>query len=82
MRGPSRKRKTSVSISGSLLDATDEVAGEAQRSAFIEQALRRHLRRVLRKERHEHDLAILNANAERLNAEAAEVLADQAPPDE
>jgi hypothetical protein len=79
-RGP--KRPASVSLSGPLLEATDRVAGAAQRSAFIERAVRRQLRRFLRAQRDARELAILNANAERLNAESDAVLADQAPLDD
>ena len=79
VRGRGSKRNASVSLSGSLLDATDRIAGAAQRSAFIERALRRHLRRILRRQRDARELAILNAKAERLNAESDAVLADQAP---
>jgi metal-responsive CopG/Arc/MetJ family transcriptional regulator len=79
VRGRGPKRNASVSLSGSLLDATDRVAGAAQRSAFIERALRRHLRRILRAQRDARELAILNAKADRLNAESDAVLADQAP---
>lgn len=79
-RGP--KRKTSVSLSGSLLDATDQIAGEARRSAFIERALRGYLKRLLRQQRNARELAVLNANADRLNAEAADASAYQAPLDD
>jgi hypothetical protein len=76
------KRKASVSVSRALLEATDEIAGEAQRSAFIERALRRYLRHLLRQQRNARDRVILDANAERLNAEAAESAAYQAPLDD
>lgn len=76
------KRKASVSISGTLLDATDQLAGEARRSAFIERALRRYLRVLLRRQRNARERALLDANAERLNAEGARALADQAAPDD
>lgn len=82
VRRPGPKRKASVSVSGPLLDATDQIAGEARRSAFIERALRRYLRRVLRRQRDARELALLNANAERLNAEAAAALAQQAALDD
>lgn len=79
VRRHTTKVKTSVSVSGALLEAADAVAGKAQRSALIERALRRYLRRIIRRKRHERELAILNANAERLNDEGAKALADQAP---
>lgn len=81
VRRRGRKRKASVTISDSLLQAADRLAGESQRSALLERALRRYLQAMLRRQRNGRDLAILNANADRLNAEAAEALADQAPLD-
>lgn len=77
VRRPGPKRKASVSVSGPLLDAADEIAGQAQRSALIERALRRYLRSYVRRQRNARELALLNANAKRLNAQAAAVLADQ-----
>lgn len=44
------------------------------RSAFLEKASRVYLSRLERARRDAHDLAIINANADRLNAEAADVL--------
>ena len=82
VRSTGPKRNASVSLSGPLLDATDRVAGVALRSAFIERALRRHLRRILRVQRDARELAILNANAARLNAESDAAVADQAPLDD
>ena len=76
------KRKASVSIAASLLDATDQLAGEAQRSAFIERALRRYLRRLIRRQRDAREIALLNANARRLNEQASSALDDQAPADD
>jgi metal-responsive CopG/Arc/MetJ family transcriptional regulator len=78
VRSRSPQRPASISVSGSLLEAVDRVAGPAQRSAFIERALRRRLQRILRAQRNEVELAILNAKATRLNAESAAALADQA----
>ncbi|MSR07521.1 MAG: hypothetical protein EXR93_10720 [Gemmatimonadetes bacterium] len=79
LRQPSKKSKASVSVSSTLLAAADAVAGTAQRSALIERALRRYLRYLVRRQRHARELAILNANAARLNAEAREAKRDQVP---
>ena len=78
VRQKSPKRGASVTVSASLLDATDRLAGQAQRSAFVERALRRYLRYILRAQRDARELAIINANATRLNAESDSILADQA----
>lgn len=78
---PGTKAKVSVTIGRGLLEAADVVAGEAGRSALIERALRSYLRQLVRRARHERELALLDAHAARLNAAAAEALADQTEPD-
>jgi len=78
MARPGAKAKASVTIARGLLDAADAVAGPDGRSALIEHAVRQYLRRLVRKARHERELALLDAHATRLNAAAARALADQA----
>jgi len=78
---PARKAKASVSLGKDLLRAVDEVAGTSGRSALIEHAVRHYLRRLVAHARRERELALLNANADALNAAAELVLADQAEPD-
>lgn len=78
MARPGAKAKASVTIARGLLDATDAVAGPDGRSALIERAVRQYLRRLVRKARHERELALLDAHVARLNAAAARALADQA----
>jgi metal-responsive CopG/Arc/MetJ family transcriptional regulator len=74
------KVKTSVSLSQELLDAIDVQVGQGtRRSAFIEDAAWSYLRARERERRDVNDLAIINANAERLNAEARDALDFQAP---
>lgn len=73
------KQKTSITLSPGLLQAVDELAGEEPRSAVIERALREYVDRRAREERDARELERINAAAERLNAEAAEVLEYQAP---
>lgn len=68
--------KTSVTLSTELLHAIDAQAG--QRSAFIEAAAWAYLRARERERRDASDLAIIDANAERLNAEALDALDYQA----
>lgn len=78
---PARKAKASVSLGHDLLGAVDEVAGKSGRSALIEHAVRRYLRHLVRRARHERELSLLNQHAAELNAAAERALADQAEPD-
>jgi metal-responsive CopG/Arc/MetJ family transcriptional regulator len=69
------KEKTSITLSGDVLAAIDRVAGSKQsRSAFIERVLREFLRERARAAVQARDLERINAAAQRLNAEAADVL--------
>ncbi|HEY1161426.1 MAG TPA: hypothetical protein VGE83_12390 [Terracidiphilus sp.] len=72
------KAKTSITLSVPLLVKIDKLIGEgASRSAFIEKVLSEHLREVEREAIQQRDLELINAAADRLNAEAKEVLEDQ-----
>ncbi len=72
------KVKTSVTLSEDLLKAVDEHSGPGRsRSEFIEAALRAFIAQLLREERDARDLEIINRKADRLNEEAADVLAYQ-----
>jgi metal-responsive CopG/Arc/MetJ family transcriptional regulator len=74
------KEKTSITLSGDVLAAIDRIAGSKQsRSAFIERVLREFLRQRARAAVQARDLERLNAAAQRLNAEAADVMQYQAP---
>ena len=74
------KEKTSITLSGDVLAAIDRIAGAKQsRSAFIERVLREFLRQRARAAVQARDLDRLNAAAQRLNAEAADVMQYQAP---
>jgi metal-responsive CopG/Arc/MetJ family transcriptional regulator len=74
------KEKTSITLSGDVLAAIDRVAGSKQsRSAFIERVLREFLRERARAAVQARDLERINAAAQRLNAEATDVLEYQAP---
>jgi len=76
------KEKTSVTLSGDVLAAIDRLAGSKQsRSAFIERVLREFLRQRARAAVQARDLQRINAAAQRLNAEAADVMEYQAPSD-
>jgi metal-responsive CopG/Arc/MetJ family transcriptional regulator len=73
------KQKTSVSLSEDVLRQLQRYAGSAaSRSAYIERVLRRHFRRRARAEINARDRQRIDAAADRLNQEAAEVLEDQA----
>jgi metal-responsive CopG/Arc/MetJ family transcriptional regulator len=70
--------KTSVTLPKELLTRIDRIG--KNRSAFLEKASRVYLSSLERARRDAHDLAIINANADRLNAEAMDVLEYQAIP--
>jgi metal-responsive CopG/Arc/MetJ family transcriptional regulator len=73
------KEKTSITLSGDVLTAIDRLAGSKQsRSAFIERVLREYLRQRARAALQARDLERINAAAQRLNAEAADVMEYQA----
>lgn len=71
----STKEKTSITLSREVLKEVDRLAGATHsRSAVIERALRRYLKERKRAAIYAHDLKILNEAADRLNAEAEDVL--------
>ncbi len=75
------KVKTSITLSEDLLEAIDKRSGPFKnRSDFIEAAIRAYIAQMAREERNAKDLAILNRQADRLNQEAADVLAYQVIP--
>jgi metal-responsive CopG/Arc/MetJ family transcriptional regulator len=72
------KVKTSITISSDVLRAIDRHGREFKsRSAFLEAAARGFLERLARTKADRRDLEIINRNADRLNAEAEDVLAYQ-----
>jgi len=74
------KLKTSITLSEEVLETVDRLAGSKHsRSAFIERVLRKYLRDRSRAALQARDLERLNNAADRLNAEAAEVLEFQTP---
>lgn len=74
------KEKTSITLSSDLLAEIDRNAGpKSSRSAFIEGVLREYFKERARQAIHEHDLQILNANADYFNREMEDVLRYQAP---
>jgi len=69
------KIKTSVTLSKTLLAEIDLHAGRgANRSEFIETAVRSYILALERERKNLRDLAIINRRAARLNREANDVL--------
>ena len=64
--------KTSITLPEELLKTIDRA--ESNRSAFFERAACAYLARLNKEKRDARDLAIINSNAGRLNAEALDVL--------
>jgi metal-responsive CopG/Arc/MetJ family transcriptional regulator len=76
------KEKTSITLSSDILAKVDHLAGsKLSRSAFIEHVLRSYFRERSRRKIHARDLERINAAADRLNSEAADVLDYQAAQD-
>lgn len=72
------KIKTSVTLSETVLVAIDRYAGkDANRSEFIENAVRSYIAALIRSQQNARDLAIINRRAARLNREAKDVLGYQ-----
>lgn len=74
------KRKTSITLSdGILRELARHTGSQESRSAYIERVLRRHFRRQERMAAEQRDIERINADADRLNAEAEDVLEYQEP---
>jgi metal-responsive CopG/Arc/MetJ family transcriptional regulator len=73
------KVKTSITLSGELLEIIDARARAAQknRSDFIETAIRLFIQQLLKEEQNARDLEIINRRTDYLNREAADTLAYQ-----
>jgi hypothetical protein len=70
----SKKTKVSISVSADLVAAADELAGKSHRSELFERGIRSLMLRVVRRARHDRELALLDKHAESLNAAAADSL--------
>jgi metal-responsive CopG/Arc/MetJ family transcriptional regulator len=69
------KKKVSIALSSDLLARVDHLAGsKLSRSAFIERVLRTYFNERERGTMNARELKRINAAADRLNAEADEVL--------
>ena len=75
MRVGSMRVRISVTLPKELLARIDSV--QRDRSAFVEEAVRRYLVLLERAQRNARDLEILNSYADRLNAEATDALSYQ-----
>jgi metal-responsive CopG/Arc/MetJ family transcriptional regulator len=64
--------KTSITLPPDLLASIDRV--DSNRSAFVERAARAYLGQAERARQENRDIEIINRNADRLNAEAMDVL--------
>jgi len=71
------KVKTSITLSGDLLEAINQRTGHKNRSEFIETALRVFIAQTFRNEQNSRDIKIINKRADYLNKEAEDVLAYQ-----
>ncbi len=69
------KVKTSVTLSNELIEAIDRYGQPYKnRSHFIEAAAWAFVKQIIRDQQNARDLEIINRNADRLNAEALDVL--------
>jgi metal-responsive CopG/Arc/MetJ family transcriptional regulator len=75
------KRKTSITLSEDVLEAVAKRSEDEKNSSdFIETAIRSYIAKLIRDEQNMKDLDIINRHADRLNIEAADVLAFQVIP--
>ena len=76
------KEKTSITLSRDVLAKIDRLAGSKHsRSALIERVLRQYLLQRAHARVQARDLERINEAADRLNAEAADIIGYQAPED-
>ena len=66
--------ETTVSLPKDLLEQANQINKDEQISDVIEAALREFVKRKMRAERDKRELEIINANSEKLNEEALDVL--------
>lgn len=75
------KLKTSLTLSEDLVEALDKLAGpDVSRSSFIEDILRDFVDGRAQERKNAREVAALNRQAAKLNAEMKDVLAFQADP--
>lgn len=72
------KVKTSVTLSDELIKVIDHYGQDYKnRSEFIEAAIWAFIKQIVRNQQNARDIEIINRNADRLNAEALDVLTYQ-----
>lgn len=72
------KIRISITLSRELLETVDQLSQQYKsRSAFIESALSSFTAQLIRQERDQRDLEIINQYADELNREAEDVLGYQ-----
>lgn len=72
------KLKTSVTLSNELVQAIDQYSQNYKnRSDFVEAAIWAFIKQIIRNQQNARDIELINRNADRLNAEARDVLAYQ-----
>jgi metal-responsive CopG/Arc/MetJ family transcriptional regulator len=72
------KIKTSVTLSDELIKAMDQYGQNYKnRSDFVEAAIWAFIKQIIRNQQNARDVEIINRNADRLNAEALDVLTYQ-----
>lgn len=72
------KVKTSVTLSAELVEAIDQYGQSYKnRSDFVEAAIWAFIKQIMRDQQNARDIEIINRNADRLNAEALDVLTYQ-----
>jgi metal-responsive CopG/Arc/MetJ family transcriptional regulator len=70
--------KTSIALSEKLVKAMDQYGKSYKnRSEFIETAIWNFIGQIIRDQQSAHDIEIINRHADRLNAEAQDVLGYQ-----
>ena len=76
----SMKVKTSITLSDELIKAINQYGKTYKnRSDFIEEAIWAFIDQIIRNQQNARDIELINQNADRLNAEAYDVLGYQVP---
>ena len=74
------RKKTSVSLDPAVWEAMEPLVGTGNRSEFVEEAIREHVKRRQKEAREERDRVLLDRMGARHEREVREVLGFQARP--
>ena len=74
------RKKTSVSLDPAVWEAMEPLVGTGNRSEFVEEAIREHVKRRQKEAREERDRVLLDRMGARHEHEARDVLGFQARP--